>query len=348
MSNQNVTTLTTSTATTAGVVDNASQDKLKSNVHGMIVLVNGDTYSGSITITGKGTFTKKNGEKYIGDFLNGTRTGNGKMTFVNDCSYEGEWKNDQFHGKGKYTWNDGSYYEGNYLNNKREGTGTLSFPKSHCYKGQWKANQYHGNGTIVYDNGDCYSGEWKEGKYHGSATYCYKNGCVFKGQYSMDKINGFGCFTNRVGDKFEGIWKESILVNGTITYTSGEIYKGQIKDFMKSGLGYMEYKDGTKYYGEFKDDKRSGCGILYGKMNSYHGHWDGNKCYKDYRIEYDFGCKNFKLGVTNSNGKRLREKQDIMTDVYNAAGLDPNKENSKINCIGTDSSIMSYQSKIVI
>jgi len=45
-------------------------------------------------MNGYGTLEFKNGEKYVGDFVN-----------------------DKAHGKGKHTWPSGEYYEGDYFEN---------------------------------------------------------------------------------------------------------------------------------------------------------------------------------------------------------------------------------------
>ena len=44
----------------------------------------------------KGTFTFKNGDKYIGEFKSGKRHGKGFYTAVNGDKYVGEWKNGEF------------------------------------------------------------------------------------------------------------------------------------------------------------------------------------------------------------------------------------------------------------
>jgi hypothetical protein len=42
-------------------------------------------------MTGSGTYLFKNGEKYQGEFLKGTRNGFGKYFYQNGNIYEGNW-----------------------------------------------------------------------------------------------------------------------------------------------------------------------------------------------------------------------------------------------------------------
>ena len=63
---------------------------------------------------GQGTYTKPNGDQYVGEFKDGQWEGQGTFTFREGKwkgdTYVGEWKNDKQHGQGTYTWSNGSKY----------------------------------------------------------------------------------------------------------------------------------------------------------------------------------------------------------------------------------------------
>ena len=73
-----------------------------------IIQINDDVYGGETKDGmphGKGILkyyhNGKAGGRYIGEFKDGKRDGEGRWV-IDECSYEGEWKLDEFHGKGKF------------------------------------------------------------------------------------------------------------------------------------------------------------------------------------------------------------------------------------------------------
>ena len=52
---------------------------------------------------GQGTWTYSNGDKYIGQYLDGKKEGEGTYIFVNGDKYVGEFENDNLNGEGSYT-----------------------------------------------------------------------------------------------------------------------------------------------------------------------------------------------------------------------------------------------------
>ena len=111
--------------------------------------------------TGKGTHTSVNGNKYVGEYMNGKMHGQGTATFVvgdKPCIYVGEWKDGMRHGQGTWTDTDAG----------------------HKYVGEFKYDKFHGQGTSTYSDGYKYEGGFNYGKYHGQGTYTNSNGTIIK------------------------------------------------------------------------------------------------------------------------------------------------------------------------
>ena len=57
-----------------------------------------------------------NGDKYIGEFVDGQFHGKGIYTYANGDKYEGEFVNGKFTGKGNFTYSNGKQFTGNLEN----------------------------------------------------------------------------------------------------------------------------------------------------------------------------------------------------------------------------------------
>ena len=67
----------------------------------------------SIEITkmnGLGTYTKPNGDKYVGQWRNNKMDGQGTYAFANGDTLEGQWKDNKIDGQGIYTSSNGDRY----------------------------------------------------------------------------------------------------------------------------------------------------------------------------------------------------------------------------------------------
>jgi hypothetical protein len=89
-----------------------------------------------------GTFTRANGNKYVGEFRNGKR-----------------------HGQGTYTWAGGSKYVGEFRNGKIQGEGTFTVHNGDRYVGEFRNDKQHGQGTYTFANGRIMEGIFKDGKF---------------------------------------------------------------------------------------------------------------------------------------------------------------------------------------
>lgn len=85
---------------------------------------------------GRGEIVYKNGDKYIGEYMNDMKHGYGKFEFSQSgLVYYGQWSNDQING-----------------------IGTLSGTNNQFYNGEWKDGKYHGKGQKKYKEGSTYDG----------------------------------------------------------------------------------------------------------------------------------------------------------------------------------------------
>lgn len=202
-----------------------------------------------------------NGDRYEGEWEDGTPNGSGKMTYANGDIYIGGWLAGNKHGKGRMTYANGDCYEGNWNLGKRKGIGTMTYANGNCYKGNWEDGHYDGNGIMKYANGDVYEGEWKLEKPSGIGRMTYANGEIYEGSWRMGVRDGNGTITYTNGDSFECNYSNGILVSGILSRTNGDQYKAKWFDY-KSGNGTIKYKNGDVYVGDFKDLLPDGEGKL--------------------------------------------------------------------------------------
>ena len=69
-----------------------------------------------------GTYTTSDGDKYVGEFKDGTFNGQGTFTLANGSKYVGAYKNDKFNGQGTYTTPGGTIEEGIFKDSVYLGT----------------------------------------------------------------------------------------------------------------------------------------------------------------------------------------------------------------------------------
>ncbi|CEL99360.1 unnamed protein product [Vitrella brassicaformis CCMP3155] len=81
----------------------------------------------------------RSGDKYEGDWQQGSATGAGSMIYSNGDKYIGQWLNGLKHGYGIQQYAvDMVTYEGSWVNGKREGQGTITRPGCKPSQGTWK------------------------------------------------------------------------------------------------------------------------------------------------------------------------------------------------------------------
>jgi len=158
---------------------------------GIYIYPNGDKYVGEFsdgTRTGQGTLFRPNGEKYVGEFSDGTRTGQGTLFRPNGEKYVGEFEGGERVGQGTYTFATGEKYTGEFSGGTRTGQGTYTFANGEKYAGEWRGGKRHGQGTYTYPNGDQYVGEFRGDKMNGQGSYTL--GSAKQSQYGFHAIMG--------------------------------------------------------------------------------------------------------------------------------------------------------------
>ncbi|HEX4984905.1 MAG TPA: hypothetical protein VFV71_02410 [Burkholderiales bacterium] len=83
-----------------------------------------DKYEGTLKdgwAEGKGTLTRAQGGRYVGDWQHSLQDGDGRYEAPDGSWYEGQWKEGQPHGHGQYQTPDGRLFVGEWVNGVYEG-----------------------------------------------------------------------------------------------------------------------------------------------------------------------------------------------------------------------------------
>jgi len=247
--------------------------------NGIIYYPDGCKYEGELLNDyphGKGKYTHRNKDEYIGDFINGVSCGEGEIIYNKGGKYKGGFSNNKYHGSGtrtlidgtriEGTWNDGILTDGEYLYDNGRYKGDVS--SEGCSEGCYQ----HGNGTQVYNNGDEYVGSWVKGRSEGHGIYTAGN-LVYKGNWKDGLSHGAGTiYYSDDGEllKITGEWIKDKPVNDCkIEYRNGDIYLGNIREeeenndiYQPHGQGIMNLVNGSKIICEWKYGKIVGIATV--------------------------------------------------------------------------------------
>jgi len=233
---------------------------------------------------GVGTLFYVNGDKYIGEFVNGVKEGVGTYFWSNQIhlkKYVGEFENGKFGKLGKIYYKSGQIFEGEVFSDLYYGKGVKSLPNGVKYVGVWRRkknneiwkweitgydkdekvileiSEGNGWGLYVFVDGDKYEGEFKDGKKHGQGIFTYSDGDMYEGKFKDGLRHGQGTMIFTGKDKYEGEFKDGKKHGqGTYTYSEGRKYVGEWKDGLRHGLGTYTLKDGRKIVGKWREGKK--------------------------------------------------------------------------------------------
>lgn len=270
-------------------------------------LSNGDEYIGEtkdVFFNGHGVYLKKNGDKYLGHFINGKPSGflsyytastinyrgqwkdglkfGAGILYEKDKTIEGSWENGKLHGLTTLKFQDGTVVEANYVNGSLMNKARITYPNNDVYEGQIASDfTRNGYGIYRYNNGDEYKGQWINNKQNGQGKYIVKGNAIEDGKWSKGKLldSGKHLETYPNNEKYIGEIKNGKRDGfGIYYFNDGSTYEGAWLNGKKYGKGKYTLPDKRYYEGDWKDDKRHGLGLFVFKDGSeYQGQWKDDK-----------------------------------------------------------------------
>jgi hypothetical protein len=149
------------------------------------------------------------------------------------------------------------------------------------YKGDLKDNQKNGHGSFYSDGKLVFEGEFKDNKIEGTGILYWQGGQkLYKGQWSKGYMNGAGKLYKEDGT----VWYDNITMvdnnpegTGTLYYTNGPVYKGELVHGEPNGQGKFFNKGQLYYEGQVKSGLYDGKGKTYYSEESvrYEGEFQG-------------------------------------------------------------------------
>ena len=116
--------------------------------------------------------------------------GYGTYVWADGDKYVGDWVDGEKHGKGTYTWPSGNKYAGDFVDGKGTGQGTFTVPGVYVYTGEHLEYDFTGKGTMVYEDGGVYVGEWLDDDRHGQGKMTHFDGTIEEGPWEEDVFIG--------------------------------------------------------------------------------------------------------------------------------------------------------------
>ena len=281
----------------------------------------------------------------------------GEKILPDGTLFKGNFENDKLEGEGKITWcKDGKIseiFEGIFkedelckgkifqfceIQNKKGGDKVNSslikeyigdFEKGNLTKGTICLNSESGITTI--------NGKFINNILNGEGEKIYPDGCVYKGKFENgelisgsivkglnkswgvfknNKLNGEGNSVSN-GHEFVGTFKDGLLIEGTITWSSKKdkvTGKFNGKDHKLQGQG-TKIQNGNNYEGIFKDGLLIEGTIIYSSGDKKIGKFDGNEIIEGTTIIRGITCKGkFRNNKLNdSDGEKIDHKNQIKT-----------------------------------
>ncbi|MGZ5201766.1 MAG: hypothetical protein ACXWC4_18540, partial [Telluria sp.] len=270
-------------------------------------------------LTGRGTETTFEGDRYEGDFVNGLRDGQGTIVRTDGTRIDGSFSKDVLI-SGVRLRPEGWRYEGSFDSNQSpSGSGVLTTPNGSRYEGQFSKGTYEGKGIYRDVNGRVLDGEWIGGKF-AIGTVTKPDGSTHEADMRMSaaKGNGKGRTINFDGDEYEGEFKDGayhglghlktsrnneytgefangLLVKGQIKMADGSVYEGILANSKYDGYGILRGSNNDYYEGEYKAGRKHGFGMH---------RWPSGATYEGY---YEDGLESGKGRYVFAGGDKVYE-----------------------------------------
>jgi hypothetical protein len=157
---------------------------------------------------------------YVGYFADNAPVGTGFLTTADGERFVGELLDGLRHLRGVILTRDGAVLRGEFLDG--EGVGTLfvdyTTEEGERYAGQARNGERNGFGTLVATDGDSYAGHFRAGVPDGPGLYEGVNGERFMGDFENGKPNGFGTAIDADGNVVQGLFVDG-EPDGTVVVT---------------------------------------------------------------------------------------------------------------------------------
>ena len=192
---------------------------------------------------------------YMKNFIRGLF---GRFYSVNHSdvlSYQGSWRKGLFHGYGVLQYKYGGVYEGDFKLGVKHGFGIFNSASGFQYTGEWANGEQTGSAKIFYKNGDSYNGLVKNGVRSGFGELFEKSSQrTFKGHWQNGTLTGDVQIASNDW-KFSGTFPDQHgRTSGTITYTDGAKFVGELLHFTRHGIGKYTSKSSNLISGCWVND----------------------------------------------------------------------------------------------
>ena len=150
------------------------------------------------------------GNRYLGEVVDGVRAGQGRYEWTNGNIYEGTFENNEISGSGVFTWPDGRRYEGEFSQGMKHGQGEYTWPNGDTYLGQYENDQISGTGVFTWAETKAkYEGQFRNGRKHGRGVYTWPDSRRYEGQFVNDQRDGLGIVREVDGSAFQGYFVQN-------------------------------------------------------------------------------------------------------------------------------------------
>tara|TARA_B100001057_G_C22794908_1_gene929180 strand:+ start:147 stop:1706 length:1560 start_codon:yes stop_codon:yes gene_type:complete len=308
-------------------------NRFKPNCNDVVIFNEGDIYFGTYSKSNKlphnlGVLKYKNGNMFIGEFINGNINGSGILYLADTNSvYVGdkfqtenlEWKSGvNLTMSGNCSLWSGRNYNGPNVNQNHHQFFYITLSEilfyGNCEKqpydgtvvkrhGSWKGKTndmtvMSGDGVMTYDDGGIYEGQWKDNLRHG------------KGSYKKYKISGDKKDKELLLSQV-GVWKNDKLFESTeiatIELNDNYLFIGQIKNGNPLGNGRLYFKKGKNDEKIITGEWKQGEDLTYGTIRTSKYHYTGSiKNYKTSEAPVNYLAEGDGIKKYSENGATLR------------------------------------------
>ena len=138
-------------------------------------------------VTDAPSHTYQNGTRFYGKFEAGQPLdGWGSMLYANGNRYDGEYRDGTRNGCGTFTFSNGRRYVGEFSNDLFSGRGVWMLENGDRYIGDFEFNKCNGEGVFIFVDGTSKSGIWQQGRLVDSDLMCDSPSADLSVRYPID------------------------------------------------------------------------------------------------------------------------------------------------------------------